>query len=310
MAGNFNRGKDSFEISELAALNEDISDAFIEQLQNQLAESVNVFHNGNTEDESDAVNTINENDDTTLFEESPAPDEKSLSSVETSTAEDIPAPAETPVSSVQKTENSAELSALAESRPKREDVSVNTNFDDNFIKKYKAKLNKKSQSQAENKTSSTEKAANIEPEGEPDNGTQPIENISKGNITEKFLNAEQKKYNESLDFLDGNVKYSKYVIYIDPQNVDFIDGLTVKERKNLINGILRQQDDIAITKQRFKVIQTVLRQVIVVILTISIAVPLVYTAINASLEATIDNHRRSQTNWQTLYKEHGKITPH
>ena len=34
----------------------------------------------------------------------------------------------------------------------------------------------------------------------------------------------------------------------------------------------------------------------------------VYYAINASLEATIDNHRRSQTNWQVLYKEHGKIS--
>ena len=34
----------------------------------------------------------------------------------------------------------------------------------------------------------------------------------------------------------------------------------------------------------------------------------VYYAINASLEATINNHRNAQTNWQTLYKEHGKIT--
>ena len=90
---------------------------------------------------------------------------------------------------------------------------------------------------------------------------------------------------------------------------EVIDGLTVKERKNLINGILRQQDDIAITKQRFKVMQTIIRQVVIAVLTVSISIPLVYHAINASLEATIDNHRRSQTNWQTLYKEHGKVTP-
>ncbi len=85
--------------------------------------------------------------------------------------------------------------------------------------------------------------------------------------------------------------------------------MTVKERKNLINGILRQQDDIAITKQRFKVMQTFLRQAIIAILTLAISIPVVYTAINASLEATINNHRSAQTNWQTLYKEHGKITP-
>ena len=110
-----------------------------------------------------------------------------------------------------------------------------------------------------------------------------------------------------MDFLDGNVKYSKYVIYIDPKNVDFIESLTVKERKNLINNILRQQDDIKLTKQRFKVVQTVIKHVIVAILTITISIPIIYLTINASLEATINNHRRSQTNWQMLYKEHGKI---
>ena len=70
---------------------------------------------------------------------------------------------------------------------------------------------------------------------------------------------------------------------------------------------MRQQDDISITKQRFALLQTVIRQVIIAILTIAISVPVVYYVINASLEATIDNHRRSQTNWQVLYKEHGKI---
>ena len=118
----------------------------------------------------------------------------------------------------------------------------------------------------------------------------------------------QKNYNDSLDFLDGNVKYSKYVIYIDPENVDFIDSLTVKERKNLINKILREQDDIAITKHRFKVINTVIKHAIVAVLTITISIPVIYWTINASLEATINNYRRSQSIFQTLYKENGKIT--
>ena len=45
----------------------------------------------------------------------------------------------------------------------------------------------------------------------------------------------------------------------------------------------------------------------IAIIVFAISMPLVYYLINASLEATIDNHRRSQSNWQTLYKEHGKI---
>ena len=118
----------------------------------------------------------------------------------------------------------------------------------------------------------------------------------------------QKEYNDSLDFLDGNKKYSKYVIYIDPENVDFIESLTVKERKNLVNGILKQQGDIAMTKQRFKIIQAVLLHIIIAIITVTISIPVLYYMINISLEASIDNYRRSQTNFQTLYREKGKIS--
>ena len=134
-----------------------------------------------------------------------------------------------------------------------------------------------------------------------------IEELSKGKITEKPLTPEIKNYNDSLDLLDGNVKYSKYVMYIDPQNVDFIESLTVKERKNLINKILKEQNDIAITKQRFRMVQTVIKHSVVAILTIAISIPIIYITINASLEASINNYRRSQSMFQTLYKQGGKI---
>ena len=135
-----------------------------------------------------------------------------------------------------------------------------------------------------------------------------LPNFVEDNPVVRSIRKDQKNYNDSLDFLDRNIKYSKYVIYIDPQNVNFIESLTVKERKNLINGILRQQDDISVTKLRFKVIQMIIRHVIIIVLTLAISIPVVYHVINASLEATINNHRSAQTNWQTLYKEHGKIT--
>ena len=274
----YDKNSDSIDISELASLNDEISDDFIEQLQAKLMSSMSSTF---------SHDTVNPNDDSTLFEE---PVKQDIQQSENS-SEHVPAASE------QKT-GDADTSLPV----KKEEVSVNTNFDDNFIKKYKAKLNKKANSGEVVEETPTK------PEPEPVTENEPIEKLSQGNIKERPLTRELKDYNDSLDFLDGNVKYSKYVIYIDPQNVDFIEGLTVKERKNLINGILRQQDDIAITKQRFKVIQTVIRQVIIAVLTLSISIPFMYYAINASLEATIDNQRRSQTNWQTLYKEHGKIT--
>ena len=56
--------------------------------------------------------------------------------------------------------------------------------------------------------------------------------------------------------------------------------------------------------------QTYIKHAIIAILTIAIATPVIYFTINASLEATINNHRRSQTIFKTLYKEKGKIKNH
>ena len=134
-----------------------------------------------------------------------------------------------------------------------------------------------------------------------------IEGLTNGNIIEKPLTKEQIDYNQSLDYLDGDKKYSKYVIYIDSENTEFKESLTVKERKNLINRILREQDDIALTRRRLGLVQTVIKHSIIAIITISLAIPAVYFTINASLEASINNYRRSQTIFKTLYKEKGKI---
>ena len=283
MAGSFyGNNSDSMDISELAKLNEDISDDLLDKLQSQLSTEAATFADNNS--------NVDTNDDATLFEETSGNVKNNITE-EGLQSESV---------NNETIQNTKPVSNQAETE-KKEEINVNKNFDDNFIKKYKAKLSKKAQSLTQEKTED-------DTTNEPVNEEQQIETLSQGNISERPLTQELKDYNDSLDFLDGNVKYSKYVIYIDPQNVDFIDGLTVKERKNLINGILRQQDDIAITKQRFKIIQTVIRHVIVAIITISVAIPVVYMAINTSLEATIENHRRSQSNWQVLYKEHGKIT--
>jgi len=134
-----------------------------------------------------------------------------------------------------------------------------------------------------------------------------IENLTSGNITEKPVNKTQLDYTQELDYLDDNVKYTKYIVYVNPENTEFIESLTVKERKNLINRLLREQDDIAITKRRLALAQTIIKHSIIAIITIAITIPLAYWTINASLEASINNYRRSKVMFKTLYKEKGKI---
>lgn len=280
---------DTLDINELASLNNDISPEFIEQLQNQVTQNANSF----------SENVSAENDDSELFEE------------------------------INKPEDAAPEPAVEDT------AAENDNLEDAFAKKFKAKQNKANMMPTEEKA--PEAPAEPEPVPAPIQETvqeepvkedvqtetetseapqqaeapiedkKEIENLTSGNITEKQLTDEQKKYNESLDYLDSNVKYSKYVVYIDPENKDFIDSLTVKERKNLINRIIREQDDIAITKRRLSTIQTIIKHVIIAIITISVSIPVIYMTINMGLEATINNQKRSQTLFQTLYREHGKI---
>lgn len=272
MAGNYSN-QDSFDIKELASLNEDISVDFLEQLQNQVAQSANEFKE--------------ESGDGALFEEVQPPQPAE--------------PQEEP-----KQEQAVQLEVetkketVVEKAPK---INIDDSFDDNFIKKYKAKLNKQktgSEPEAETLDKPNNKVTSVEK-------PKDIENLTSGNIIEKPIVQEQINYNDSLDYLDENIKYSKYVIYIDPENTDFIESLTVKERKNLINKILREQDDIAITKKRFSMIQTIIKHSIVAIITIAVSIPIIYYTINASLEASINNYRSSQSIFKTLYKEKGKI---
>ena len=278
--------EDTLDINELAALNNDISDDFISQLQDQVSKNAQEF--------------ANPNDDSNLFEEVPQ--------------QNNTPPKET------------ELPSVSTEREPKSSTTLNSDLDDNFIKKYKAKLMKQQNAnqEAEDQPDKAPVAEEQVVENNPvnidtniktpvkgkQNAVQPdqdIEKISGGNITERKLDNAQVEYKESLDYLDNNTKYSKYVIYIDPENKEFIDSLTVKERKNLINRIIREQDDIAVTKKRLSKTQTILTHAIIAIITVTIAIPAIYWIINASLEATINNYRSSQSMFQTLYKERGKI---
>ena len=288
MAGNnIFSDKDTMDINELASLNDDISPELIEQLQQKLTLDAQAL-SGET-----PKTTFDENDDSTLFEEPTQNEEIKEKDIQTETSEN---------------ENTEDAIKQEEIPQTKKILNIDKNIDDNFIKKYKAKLNKQKQGDKAEKNEATDEntISNDAFSGIPQ-PEENIEEVSKGKITEKPLTPEIKNYNDSLDLLDGNIKYSKYVMYIDPQNVDFIESLTVKERKNLINKILKEQNDIAITKQRFRMVQTVIKHAVVAILTIAISIPIIYITINASLEASINNYRRSQSMFQTLYKQGGKI---
>jgi len=286
---------DPLDINELASLNDEISNEFIDQLQSQISESANIkikndgdlFEEPSDKPSKSAVFN-NDIDDNFIKkykaklkkQQNPQKDEDENYDLK---SRSVPEIAEQAEAATQEPQQTTENTPVAEA-----EVSA-VNMHD--------------------AVPSADKTETESPQSEPvtseiDNS---IETITGGNIIEKPLTKDITEYNESLDLLDNNIKYSKYVIYIDPENKDFIDSLTVKERKNLINKIIKEQDSIAVTKRRFGNLQTIITHAIVAVITVAIAVPCIYWTINASLEATINNYRASQVVFGQLYREHGKI---
>ena len=287
---------DPLDINELASLNEEISDEFIEQLQNKIFASANIKNDGDLFEEVAEKNPA----DSTVFNEDL--DDNFIKKYKAKLKKG--------------TERNTDDSSEPDSVPKEPEIAQFAELNNEPIPSAEPEEPVKANENAEIAQAVPESEvavpnvdlAETPPLKEKTNTSgSSIESVTGGNITEKPLTKETAAYNESLDYLDGNIKYSKYVVYIDPENKDFIESLTVKERKNLINRIIKEQDSISVTKRRLNKMQAVLTHTIVAILTVTIAIPCIYWAINASLEATINSYRSSQNVFSQLYKENGKI---
>ena len=288
---------DPLDINELASLNEEISNEFIEQLQSQISESAQIKNDGDlfeevrNDEQTEGALSFNDIDDN-FIKKYKAKLQKQQNPPANDSNKSITAPHSMP-------EPEQELPQAPHSTPKDVDEDLQYN------KPTPKGDSQDGEVQLPEIKQSADQASDQESVVAPAN--DGIESITGGNIVEKPINKDNAEYRESLNYIDDNVNYSKYVIYIDPENKDFIDSLTVKERKNLINRIIKEQDAIALTKRRLNKMQTIIMHIIVAIMTVTLAVPCIYWTINASLEATINNYRTSQTAFGQLYRKHGKI---
>lgn len=107
--------------------------------------------------------------------------------------------------------------------------------------------------------------------------------------------------------VDPNAK--KYVIYIDSTNVDFMEGLSINERKSMINTILKEQNEAAIKAKEIARRKRFVTHLIIAVLTFIIGFPLIFAGVNKAMEIIITNYQTAKENFSKLYKEHGKIKP-
>ncbi|MBR1942364.1 hypothetical protein IJ843_01360 [bacterium] len=115
---------------------------------------------------------------------------------------------------------------------------------------------------------------------------------------------EKPKEDEKLKLKLGE---KKYIVYIEPDNIDFLDSITIRERKKIINRILREEDENIRKKRQTEERIKFTNQVIIMVLTVVISLPIFFVLLNKSIEITILNYQQAQQNFVKLYKEQGKI---
>lgn len=178
--------------------------------------------------------------------------------------------------------------------PEGEDIEFDENIDIDAIQKILR------QHMDENASATAEKPEVETEDEEEDEAFSPEEAVETLPEVVNF----QPPQDESTDI---DPKAKKYVIYINPENIEFIEKLSIAERKLIINKLLREQDELIAKQKREEEIKRYLRHSIVAALTVIIGLPILFILVNRSLEVTIANYKRAQQNFSTLYREQGKI---
>lgn len=124
-------------------------------------------------------------------------------------------------------------------------------------------------------------------------------------IENEIPDSEVGKKGKSFGKINSSAK--KYVIYIEEENIDFMEGLSADKRKNLINEILREQNDIGVNQKEIERRKTYVKHLILACFTFIIGFPIMLFTVNKALEVSINNYQQSRENFLKLYKNQGKV---
>lgn len=99
----------------------------------------------------------------------------------------------------------------------------------------------------------------------------------------------------------------KYVIYVDSENIDFMENLSIDERKEVINRVLKEQHTLSMQTKEFRKRKKQLNHALIACLTFIIGFPIMFIVVNKSIEASLTNYQQAKQNVVRLYKEGGKV---
>lgn len=101
----------------------------------------------------------------------------------------------------------------------------------------------------------------------------------------------------------------KYVIYIEPYNIDFMESLSLSERKSIINKILKEQNELSLETKKIQQKKSFLVNLGVALATFIIGFPIVFWGVNKSMQISISNYSVAKQQFEKLYRPQGKIKP-
>lgn len=99
----------------------------------------------------------------------------------------------------------------------------------------------------------------------------------------------------------------KYVIYVDSDNITYMENLSIKERRNVVNKVLREQNLLSIREKELARRKNFLKHIAFACITFVIAFPIMFFIVNVSMQATMKNLQQAKDNFSKLYKQQGKI---
>lgn len=106
---------------------------------------------------------------------------------------------------------------------------------------------------------------------------------------------------------DTDLGSKKYVIYVEPDNINYMEGLSIKDRKNVVNKILREQNLLSVKEKEAARRKKFLKHFAFACIIFIIAFPIMFFIVNTSMMATMKNYQQAKDNFSKLYKQQGKI---
>lgn len=94
----------------------------------------------------------------------------------------------------------------------------------------------------------------------------------------------------------------KFVVMVNPENIEFFDKIPMDERTVLFNELLQNHKKSIADEKNKKHMIKFSKHMFVGIMTVLISLPIMFLVVNKSIELTINNYKDVQNSFEKLYE--------